>query len=291
MLKVSFMDLLSHYTKFEHFENMLKPNGDSSEERYLTIWASSAYNMDDQTEMNFGFPFIQYVLREYENTPGLTHKQRVLKIINTLPEIIKGPSETHFLPKTKTPFVISFSQAYEDNYMWEKYGDKGKGICLYFDTIKIEEMADKSEKTFLANIAYLAEKGYDFEVWKSLYEIVINEADKCHVLTSIFKYKSDIPRYKKVLMDNMCPIISALIKDSQYFPEREVRLACIRDESISKQRETENGKIINYIEIKIPLNYLAGVTIGSNFERKNELKEICKKNNIRIIDKSEIDWI
>lgn len=282
------MNYLAHYTKFEFFTNMLKGNVNSSEERHLTFWASSAYDMDDQTEMNYGYPLIQYILREYEKNPNLTKEQRLTELFNALSEIITRPSEKHFLPKTQTPFVVSFTQAFENNYMWENFGDKGKGVCLYFDADKIDDLSRKGNGSYFSNVVYIDEKECDYEVLLPLVNIIIRKAIECHFLVPHLENKSDIPLFKKVYLNSMCPVISAFLKDGQFSREMETRLIFIRDESTSMCREKENGKRVNYMKIEIPLNFLVGITVGPNLEKTNELEEICREKNIKIIDKSEI---
>lgn len=273
------MNCLFHYTSFDCFKSMIT----GSKERYLTFWASSAYNMDDQIEMNYGYPFIKEVLSVFEAKIKHTHDMRLGDIITKIPKYISKPDEDYFLPKSRTPFVISFSRSYNSDYMWKNYGSKGCGICLLFDADKLYDEARKRESTYLLDVGYYVEKGFDREVWGALLKLVEDQAVLCHTLVPIIDNKKNIQDYKKYILNSLCPIISALIKDESFLQENEVRWISVVDATKkTNHRQRENGLLVEYVNVEIPINCLAGIQVGTSFDYSDELKALCKENGIRL---------
>lgn len=283
-----YMDLLFHYTRLECFKNMLEGDNLSTGEPCLTFWASSAFNMDDQIEMNFGYPLILSVLDEYEKKGNITDEQRLSSILTEIPSHINGPNNKFYLTESNTPFVLSFSRNYDSDYMWNIFADKGRGICLIFDSEELYGLAHKWKKSYFLDVAYLVESNIDYEIWEALVNVIINEANKCHLLMPRLKNKDDILPYKKYVMNSICPVISALIKDGDYLKENEVRWISIQDARHAKSRVC-NGKDKMYIEVKIPLSYLKGIMYSPKFEEIEDLNSLIEKHNL-IITPAEIKF-
>ncbi len=274
------MDILFHYTSFDCLRSILKGIRQIGGKRYLTLWASSVYEMDDQMEMNYGYPFIQSVVNDYENKISLTLEQRMDKCVREIPNFISGPNDKFFLPKKKTPFVLSFTQSWDSSFMWDKYGDQGKGICLALDANKLQKESERAN-SHIANIAYLKDKAYDYEIWKSLYDSVVNEIKKVHVLVPFLKVKDDVNSLKQVVLETLCPLVSVLIKGSDFEKEQEVRWFSIADGNRSKLRE-KNGTIVSFVEIPIPLDCLVGIGCGPCFANGVELTTLCTQYQISL---------
>ena len=272
--------LLFHYTSFECLRNILNSIQQIDGKRFLSLWASSAYEMDDQTEMNYGYPFIQSVVNDYEDKKALTPEQRMDKCIREIPCFISGPNDKYYLPQKKTPFVLSFTQSWDSSFMWKEYGDQGRGIYLAFDANKLQEESERTG-SHLASIAYLKDKDYDYEIWESLYGCVVNEIRKVHVIVPFLKVKDDANRLKQVVLETMCPLVSALIKGNDFEKEQEVRWVSIADGNRSKSR-VKDGKAVSFIEIPIPLDCLVGIGYGPHFVNKDELITLCAQHQISL---------
>ena len=272
------MNVLGHYTKFDHLEKMLNANSMLSEEPNLFFRANSAFCMDDQMEMNYGYPFIKNVLEEYEKQNHLPSEQCLSSIFNGIPQHISCPNEQYYLSESRTPFVLSFSHNVNSEFMWKKYGEDGKGICLVFDADKIKSLSCQESDTYLFDVAYLS-KDCDYTIWQAIVKAIEEKANECKAIIPIIKYKSDIPRFKENILECLCPVISAVIKEGQYSSEEEVRWISIQDGKLAKEWNCK-GTIRKYIDIQIPLSYLIGIYFGKNFNHNEELLNLCQRYHI-----------
>lgn len=270
------LDCIYHYTKFDSFASMLKnavPNNMN-----ITFWASSAYTMDDQMEMAYGYPLLAHVLSEFTKQRDLDIKQRLDILLTKLSRTFSSPNPDYFLPKDRSPFVISFTRALHSDFMWKNYGDSGKGICLFFDQEKIKMNTD-DKKTFLYDVAYVNDKKIDVEIWHALIKLIEDHAELCKKIIPILTNDIDIDRLKAFLLNTLCPILSALIKGEEFTDENEVRWMKLCDNTEAKCRK-RNGDSINYIDVEIPLDCLVGIETGPNFDRIDELHVLCEEKGL-----------
>lgn len=112
--------LIYHYTSFETFYKIIESGN---------FWLGNLSNMNDTSEM---FHFISLLqdstLRRlsYDKTATATCK-------NFFDKVFEKMNRGSF-------FAASFSTALDDAAMWERYGDRGRGVCLAVDTSKIFEL-------------------------------------------------------------------------------------------------------------------------------------------------------
>lgn len=269
------LDCIYHYTKFDSFASMLK-NAVSNNK--ITFWASSAYTMDDQMEMAYGYPLLNHLLSEFSKQRNLDNKQRLDILLTKLYCTFSGPDPDYFLPKDRSPFVISFTRALNSDFMWKNYGDEGKGICLFFDQEKIKSNTD-DKMTYLYDVAYVNNEKNDLEIWLALVKLIEDQAKFCQEITPLLKYENDIDRVKMFLLNTLCPIISALVKGEDFTHEEEVRWMKLCDNKEAKCRK-RNCDSINYIDVEIPLDCLVGIETGPNFDRIDELHVLCEEKGL-----------
>ena len=284
------MNPVCHYTKFDNLQGIFKDCHGNRHNNYLTFWASSAYCMDDQMEMNFGYPLVQYVLKEFENGKDITDNQSLSKRVTEQIQYIYQPSDKFFLPQSRTPFVISFTREYNNEYFWKNFGDEGKGVCLVFDADKLGNLVKEQNDQFITDIAYLDDNHSDddYVVWSSLIEIVKYEAARAHKLIPIICSDKDKELYKKMVLDSICPIISASVKRGEYRKEHEVRWMSIQDISCANTREKENGENVQYIEQQIPFSCFDGILFGPRFEKDKEFVSLLHENEISLMKSDHI---
>lgn|GEM_PF-6899652 len=284
------MNVVYHYTSFDCFRSMLKECKNTSTNKSVTFWASSAYDMDDQTEMNFGYPVIKHTLEEYERDYKFQIRQRLIDICTAEPKLITKPDENFFLTEQRTPFVISFSHVHNDEKLWEEYGDHKRGICLLFDADGLAELAHNRTNNFFTDIAYLTHRARDKETMLTLVKIIEEEAKRAQQLIPRFKNEEDITFYKKYILESICPVISAAIKEETFSWENEVRWISLYDNNYANKREVDDERKVDYIEIKIPFKYFISFQCGSKFNRNDELITLCKECNIDM-KPVNIKWI
>ena len=108
------------------------------------MWASHAYDMNDQKELWYG----SYIVRACLEEKRKLYARRKISQLNDFFDMAlerSNPYSNSFngLP---TPFVISLCEDGNSSSQWEKYGNKGKGYCLNFRTTKplLEDMRNKN---------------------------------------------------------------------------------------------------------------------------------------------------
>ena len=273
-----------HYTSISNLKNMLG----YAETGYINIWASSAYEMDDQTEMNFGYPFIKSVIESYETNLDIGDNQIFTSILRPQEKYISGPDDKYYLPKSKTPFIISFTRAINDEKMWKEYGDDSKGVCLLFDSNMLVPPNNQFEK-FLLDIAYINWNNLDLEIWYALAETIIRGIKIAHVFTPILKYSNDSLTLKTWILKKLCPVISASIKMEKYIDEQELRWIHIYDLEKSKTRKNFADRTIHYIEEQIPIDYLKGIMCGPKCFQQEEIRNFCYARHINFVTNNSLN--
>ena len=268
------MTTVFHYTTLDAFRKMLKDN------KHFVIKASSAYQMDDQMEMNFGYPLINAILHEAER-----HKpydvQCLRKYMTERIRHINNASPKYYLPKERTPFIISFSRAFDSDLMWKKYGNNE--VCLAFDGERLSEIAHERDNNFFCDIAYLTSEDIpgNCEAWQSLVDIVDQQANIAQKIIPCFKNPKDSDAYCRFILESICPVISAAIKDDEFKDEQEVRYICIQDDKVAKVRSHNNMKK-KYVEVRLPIDCLVG--IHSKCTNNKELFDVCCELNIKLTE-------
>lgn len=97
--------------------------------------------------------------------------------------------------KEKDVLISSFTDKYDDSYMWEHYGDHGKGVCISFRTLDSKP---------LTRVHYLDKTYPPIEEYRKQAVLLKKDGIRVH-----FKASDSIRRF---------------VKDWKYFPEQEWRL-------------------------------------------------------------------
>ena len=258
--------MIYHYTSLEIFLKMVDCIDTKDKQSTFTFWASNAYCMNDPSEMQIGYDF----LRSYINgaDPILSEKEKLLSLMPESSNNMFNPdSSEYFLGKENNPFVVSFSNKRDNIPMWSLYGNNGYGVCLGFDEERIKKNGKKLPDIYLQPVAYHQNDNETATPELKLLADTIckNLQDYCLQIDSI-NNKDNVITLKKTFLKRLCPFISAYIKVSDYCNEQEVRLMSICDLENSRvhYRFSMAHNVIPYIEVKIPVDSLGVIILGSN---------------------------
>lgn len=272
--------MVYHYTSIDSFIGMIENSRKSNDKAHLAFWASSIFTMNDPLEFQYGIGLINALAKDFEDKKQIEDKYKLstsfvdeLKI-NPVFKSIDNLLDRYFVNPPKTPFVISFSRNEDDLAMWNLYGDKGKGLCLHFsedippftetDTIISHRLMDvdysgdiKNNKTLYS----IFEKTYSEYLKSSHNKGILNElfVHRCWSMARIYHF--------------LCPFL----KHHKYKNEQEVRISGSPNNISHVRYRTRNANIIPYVEVKIDIKHLKGITVGPCCDFKNVKRGI---NNI-----------
>ena len=122
--------MLYHYTSKSALESILR---ESPSDQGICFWATRFDCFGDHEEYKLGIETIQRLLPQIE--ARLQPDRRVAHLFDW--NEINGNKNMFW------PYVISFTSKYDNPFMWDNYGEHGKGIVLALDdskTIQVKDM-------------------------------------------------------------------------------------------------------------------------------------------------------
>lgn len=146
--------IMNHYTSFETFKIILK-------QKQLFLWdAATLQDKQDKKEMQWMIESIAPYLAEKLSQ---TQANEIVETYNKNPAVY---------------FTASFCANHNEAIMWEKYGDRGKGICITFDNREYTPQQGVFDLTSLpvfslAKVGYV-KKDYSSEIAKKVIDDCIN---------------------------------------------------------------------------------------------------------------------
>lgn len=241
----------------------------STENAFMTFWASHIAYMNDPEEKKYGMKKIREVLPIVEDELKIPSEQRIKNLEQKeLDKFIKilSTEENNVI----NTYAISFSEYFDYLPMWKMYGQDGNGICLGFDETILNKYLEENHMEKIASVQYgIGEnisdiqqaqkekedwKNYIKENYKAYYEYY---SKKFENITNPDKDKT-IALYTYV---TLFAIIPQYIKNPAYKDEKEHRLCC-RELRHTVHFRNQNGLLLPYLEIKLPLNALKIITTG-----------------------------
>lgn len=257
--------MVYHYTSIDSFIGMIENSRKSNDKNHLVFWASSIFTMNDPLEFQHGIDLINALVKEYEDERLIKDKYKLSTAfadelaLNPYLKSIDNFINRYLVNPPKTPFVISLSRNEDDLAMWNLYGDKGKGLCLHFE----EEIPPFTEKDAITSHV-LMDVDYSDDIKSNiflygLFEKIFNEyldssnnkrnwnellVHRCWSMARLYHY--------------LCPYL----KHQKYKNEREVRISGMLNNLDEIRYRTRNAIIIPYVEVKIDIRCLKGITVG-----------------------------
>ena len=249
MVQPNLPNQILHFTSCNVLESIIKDDG-------LHFWASRYDCMNDPLEYKWLYePLEEKIVRDNPTLQGQ---------VDSLYE--------------QFPYVISFSGASDNKYLWEKYGENGNGVCLVMNR-KIMQPTDEQfakEGDYLASVRYATEQ----TKMKKLSEVTLEYR----------KNGYGTANNSEEFVDEIacCPFV----KCEEWSKEEEVRYVRIREHNMYtsyskeggvysypedtngvKYREN-NGKQVPYLDIVFPKLSLEGIVIGKHLELETTIKVI-----------------
>lgn len=271
-----------HYTNVATLIGMLK--NASTENAFMTFWASHISYMNDPEEKKYGMKKIWEVLSTVEDELDIPSEQRIKNLEQKeLDKFIKILSTDE--NSVINTYAISFSESYDYLPMWKMYGQDGNGICLGFDETILNKYLKENHMGEIVPVRYgigedisdIQQAQKDMEDWESL----IKKAYKNNYdyYSKAFERKSTNPDKDKTIAlytyVTLLATIPQYIKNPAYEYEKECRLCC------GELRQTvhfrnQNGLLLPYLEIKLPLNALKIITTGPTTDSERQMISIVK---------------
>ena len=276
--------MIYHYTSCDALMNMISLKHKSKE---IVIWATNVYEMEDRLEMQYGYEFVRSFLNSYEKGKKLPEIKRLSDIMPDIHEILidTDNQDDFFQPKERTPFVISFTDSCNNQRMWEEYADKHRGVCMAFDENELQRIARKGDETFILSIIYNEENEQTENLLTSFAKYIVDSIKPYYDVAPYFVHDSYRNKIKTEILQYLCPLVAAFIKERDYRWESEVRWLNIVDtNSPSVNRVQINGKARTYVNVTFPISFLKQVYLGRDCQMTSEDRQaLYSLNGIKTI--------
>ena len=270
--------MLYHYTSFDSLKGICRA---PSTDKGLCFWATRFDCFGDREEYKLGISVIKQLLPELEKR---VQPDRRIASSFEWDEIISNET----LP---FPYVVSFSDKKDNEYMWEHYACQGKGVVIALDDSR--QIVNEYTKTYyLRKCLYMGDKS-DVELFKEIEDEYFNaafaaltgprnELALAFLLTNPQLFVAIVGRY-------LLSYVATRIKGERYSKEQETRLilAAPRQEMIpmverfkdvfkqfsvdvdgyeaimrsEKIRRRENGEAVYYQEVYLPGSILREIYV------------------------------
>lgn len=237
--------MLYHYTSKTALKGIINEHG-------ITLWATKYSHLNDPYEMKWCQEDLSLLCQQSFGIP-----------------------EEDFCLYKKYPYTISFCQKNDDSYMWEKYGDAGKGIMLSLGYKDILEQSHRSPQSILLPVSYASSNNKE-KVFK----------DKFKEFHEVFE----------TINDPFDDVVStcAFVKKDCYAKENEHRYAILKETKMSshmgeimttedvsevKYRSRADLNNIPYLDVTFPPEALIEIVVGFDLpfdETKEELQNFLE---------------
>ena len=183
--------ILYHYTDYIAFNGIMR-------DRELRV--NNVRNMNDAAEMHL---FISGIFRAVENK---LEKEKAGKELEKFKRLEEELSKKYF---DYAAYAACFSTYRDDASQWERYGNRGKGVCLGMDRSVLEKMTGGA---ITLQKVYYQDDVESHPLVKKLHDLTLSEE----------VFSEDNPTLKAALAE--CWRNSASFKHPSFSSEHEVRL-------------------------------------------------------------------
>lgn len=270
--------MLYHYTSFDSLKGICRaPSTDEG----LCFWATRFDCFGDREEYKLGISVIKRLLPELEKR--LQPDRRIASSFEW--DEIFGNETLPF------PYVVSFTDKKDNEYMWEHYACQGKGVVIALDDSR-RIVNEYTKNYYLRKCLYMGEKS-DAELFKEIEDEYFNAAFAA--LTGSRKewalaFLSANPQlFVAIIGRYLLSYVATRIKGERYSKEQETRLilAAPRQEMIpmvdrfkavfkqfsvdvdgyetmmrsERIRRRENGDAVYYQEVYLPGSILRKIYV------------------------------
>lgn len=246
---------LYHYTSFSVLYNIIINK---------ELWLGNSAMMNDKSEItDFVWALRNAALRDYPEK-----EQEILQLFE---DMTKGINREY-------SYVMCFSKLSDNAAQWERYADDAKGVCIAFNT-------DKLNQLFFKNCGYLSEVFYEYDVRNHKHYELLQEylySGKCEGVKSKENWFNNILRtaakykHNSFISESECrmivfPEINLIYPNNQIYS---VKYKSIRDQ-IKKVLIVDLDVLSQEEEIDLE-DVFEGITIGPRSTQNAEiLREFC----------------
>ena len=251
MAKHRFKNVLYHYTTCESLFGMLQ--GYSEDNPNFTMWATHYAFMNDSSEYEFGKRVCKEAMQIYENRNGITGERSFFTYL---------PDDATKMWTEQEPYIISLSEDDSSAAMWSMYADGGKGVVIILEAKSpmLRKFEDETPSYRKPSKCHYCEKSTD-----------LIDDNYVPLLHKIFEIQKNDPNSHSITR----PIDAYLglpptIKHKAFEYEKEHRFVFMnRNDKYEIKHRSRNGKIVPYIEEKIPSSRIKGIIVGprADFEQ------------------------
>lgn len=253
--------LLYHYTSLETFFKIF-----NTKEKKITFWATNAYYMNDPKEIEYSFKLFIDSLEFFEEETNI--------IENKLSSFFL---ETNFhnglFEMTGFPFLISFSESFDDLSMWRFYGKNGDGVSIGID----REYLIKFSKTNESHNTNLIKCIYEEE--KLLKELKLFWINNYSYFPSNLSEKTLSHQNENLIF--LIQKIAFIAKQNSYLPEKEWRLCKSEVNKKNMNFTFKNNVFLPYIKLEFDREAVKEIVLGPclNNELTKKSMDIFLENN------------
>lgn len=265
-------ELIYHYTSMECFLNMLdtfEKNGSKEFE----FWASSIFYMNDSSEFYHGYDVLmENYLPNIEDEMRLPENMRVSqiwKVAKTREKEVEFQKKfiNNLMLNNETPFIVSFSKSKDAPMLWDRYGDKGRGVCLVFkeyDCKIIPALKPKDMDVEIDRHISVCDVSYDDSLDESCMKVLPKTYQKYSEEAKEKTDEIELFRLKLTYLSSFVNVFAPFIKTKDFAFEKEIRLIehVPEGEHVS-YRCAKDGTLIPFLKIKVPVKAFKAVYVGS----------------------------
>lgn len=237
---------LYHYTNFAGLYGML--NGfDTEKHPYLTMWATNASFLNDNSEYTFGEEISRKAFINYESEIGIPHDKC----------LFNGHGHSGVIKKDKLnalPYIVSFCMINNIASMWDMYSMNGNGVAIIIDEDKIKNI----DSSVMSSPCIYCSDENDLLQNKDLMDSMYEHFAHNMSYSSSGKVDPSIERIGRswALLHTMAP----RVKHISYASECEYRL--IKMGVDNPKFRIRKDMIIPYKEVYVPIEAVKGFIIG-----------------------------
>lgn len=260
-MKTSQPKILYHYTTMSVLCSLLNNleysiDKEGNPNYKLKFWISDYRYMNDWSESIFFLNTIGNAFLRYQKKYSLEDKSAYFTTTFSLWDQLKGDK-----------YILSLSENEDSLTMWRGYGANGQGVAIGLNAEKILQFISENSSVYFFKMNYVNIATHMMSFSEKDLEQIYNDIK----IEDDGSVSGSWGSFSELYEANYLSY-----KNEAYRDENEWRLTLIKDKEC-KYREN-NGVIIPYCEIKIPIEFVENIIIGPSANK--ELSKLTLQNMI-----------
>lgn len=237
---------VAHYTRLSNIPSILDGDG-------ILLWSTRFNGFSDNNE----------------------YKWALDEIYPLLPEIAKETESDYDEDQHAYPYIISFSNNIDNDWMWKEYADNHNGVMLIFDRLALyghccSHISQTGKYRFCSDVEYSD-----------------TESLRSKIFDTFNRLQDEFPNSPS--MDVFIEV-PALIKNEEYKDENEFRIVDVfydcrhftaKGEKSEYEEAPQNlltrvkdNMLIPYTKVCLPKESLVGIVLGRNVENQENINSL-----------------